>query len=47
MENKSGISCKINKLRHFLFRKRAKIKNLYNIAPQLTQDTNGKVTPSQ
>ena len=28
-------------------RKRAKIKNLYNQAPHLTQDTNGKVTTSQ
>ena len=28
-------------------RKRAKIKNRYNQAPHLTQDTNGKVTSSQ
>ena len=28
-------------------RKRAKIRNRYNQAPQLTQDTNGKVTTSQ
>ena len=28
-------------------RKRAKIRNRYNIAPHLTQDTNGKVTTSQ
>ena len=28
-------------------RKRAKIRNLYNQAPHLTQDTNGKVTTSQ
>ena len=28
-------------------RKRAKIKNQYNHAPHLTQDTNGKVTASQ
>ena len=28
-------------------RKRAKIRNQYNQAPQLTQDTNGKVTTSQ
>ena len=28
-------------------RKRAKIRNQYNKAPQLTQDTNGKVTTSQ
>ena len=28
-------------------RKRAKIKNRYNQAPHLTQDTNGKVTTSQ
>ena len=27
--------------------KRAKIKNRYNQAPHLTQDTNGKVTTSQ
>ena len=28
-------------------RKRAKIRNRYNQAPHLTQDTNGKVTASQ
>ena len=28
-------------------RKRAKIRNLYNQAPHLPQDTNGKVTTSQ
>ena len=28
-------------------RKRAKIRNRYNQAPLLTQDTNGKVTTSQ
>ena len=28
-------------------RKRAKIRNRYNQAPYLTQDTNGKVTTSQ
>ena len=28
-------------------RKRAKIRNIYNQAPHLTQDTNGKVTTSQ
>ena len=28
-------------------RKRAKIRNGYNQAPRLTQDTNGKVTTSQ
>ena len=28
-------------------RKRAKIRNRYNQAPHLTQDTNGKVTTSQ
>ena len=28
-------------------RKRAKIRNCYNQAPHLTQDTNGKVTTSQ
>ena len=28
-------------------RKRAKIRNRYNQAPQLIQDTNGKVTTSQ
>ena len=28
-------------------RKRAKIRNRYNEAPHLTQDTNGKVTTSQ
>ena len=28
-------------------RKRAKIRNSYNQAPHLTQDTNGKVTMSQ
>ena len=28
-------------------RKRAKIRNRYNEAPHLTQDTNGKVTMSQ
>ena len=28
-------------------RNRAKIRNQYNQAPHLTQDTNGKVTPSQ
>ena len=28
-------------------RKRAKIRNLYNQVPHLTQDTNGKVTNSQ
>ena len=28
-------------------RKRAKIRNQYNQAPHLTQDTNGKVTTSQ
>ena len=28
-------------------RKRAKIGNRYNLAPHLTQDTNGKVTTSQ
>ena len=28
-------------------RKRAKIRNLYNQTPHLTQDTNGKVTTSQ
>ena len=28
-------------------RKRAKIRNLYNQAPHLTQDTNGKITTSQ
>ena len=28
-------------------RKRAKIRNRYNPAPHLTQDTNGKVTTSQ
>ena len=28
-------------------RKRARIRNLYNQAPHLTQDVNGKVTTSQ
>ena len=28
-------------------KKRAKIRNRYNQAPHLTQDTNGKVTTSQ
>ena len=31
----------------FKVRKRAKIRNRYNQAPHLTQDTNGKVTASQ
>ena len=31
----------------FKVRKRAKIRNRYNQAPNLTQDTNGKVTTSQ
>ena len=31
----------------FRVRKRAKIRNRYNQAPHLTQDTNGKVTKSQ
>ena len=31
----------------FKVRKRAKIKNQYNQAPHLAQDTNGKVTTSQ
>ena len=31
----------------FKVRKRAKIRNRYNQAPHLTQDTNGKVTTSQ
>ena len=30
-----------------IVRKRAKIRNRYNQAPYLTQDTNGKVTTSQ
>ena len=30
-----------------VIRKRANIRNRYNQAPQLTQDTNGKVTTSQ
>ena len=30
-----------------IVRKRAKIRNRYNQAPHLTQDTNGKVTASQ
>ena len=32
---------------HINVRKRAKIRNRYNQAPHLTQDTNGKVTTSQ
>ena len=32
---------------HMKVRKRAKIRNRYNQAPRLTQDTNGKVTTSQ
>ena len=28
-------------------KKRSKIRNRYNLAPHLTQDTNGKVTTSQ
>ena len=31
----------------FIVRKRAKIRNRYNQAPNLTQDTNGKATTSQ
>ena len=31
----------------FKVKKRAKIRNRYNQAPQLTQDTNGKVKTSQ
>ena len=36
-------------MKTFLFkvRRRAKIRNRYNQAPHLTQDTNGKVTTSQ
>ena len=37
--NEKCCSCKV--------RKRAKIRNRYNQAPHLTQDTNGKVTTSQ
>ena len=33
--------------RKIFVRKRAKIRNRYNQAPHLTQDTNGKVTTSQ
>ena len=32
---------------HIKVKKRAKIRNRYNQAPHLTQDTNGKVTTSQ
>ena len=32
---------------HNKVRKRAKIRNRYNQAPHMTQDTNGKVTTSQ
>ena len=35
------------KASQFKVRKRAKIRNRYNQAPHLTQDTNGKVTNSQ
>ena len=42
---------KLNKLINIIkilkVRKRAKIRNQYNQAPHLTQDTNGKVTTSQ
>ena len=31
----------------YIVRKRARLRNRYNQAPQLTQDTNGKVTTSQ
>ena len=35
-------------IRNFIkVRKRAKIRNRYNQAPHMTQDTNGKVTTSQ
>ena len=34
-------------IRPFKVRRRAKIRNRYNQAPHLTQDTNGKVTTSQ
>ena len=33
--------------KHMKVGKRAKIKNRYNQAPHMTQDTNGKVTTSQ
>ena len=32
---------------YFKVRKRTKVRNLYNQAPHLTQDTNGKVTTAQ
>ena len=31
----------------FRVRKRVRIRNRYNLAPNLTQDTNGKLTTSQ
>ena len=34
-------------MQFYVVRKRAKIRNQYNQAPHLTQDTNGKVTNSQ
>ena len=40
-------SCFVETLQEIEARKRAKIRNQYNQAPHLTQDTNGKVTTSQ
>ena len=41
------IACTFPRVYTFYVRKRAKIRNRYNQAPHLTQDTNGKVTTSQ
>ena len=37
----------VTEVMSFKVRKRAKIRNRYNQAPHLTQDTNGKMTTSQ
>ena len=48
--NNAGVRM-LNSINHMTqslnVRKRAKIRNRYNQAPHLTQDTNGKVTTSQ
>ena len=43
-EHKTTLYCSLESIK---VRKRAKIRNRYNQAPHLTQDTNGKVTTSQ
>ena len=44
---KCNVTCGQNINYDMKVRKRAKIRNRYNQAPHLTQDTNGKVTTSQ